>query len=149
MTGKIKSQHILFRSFIPAPYELYALQDQVICLFAAHSTQILFHDAEFVLCNKMGDLLWTRLRFKLGLLESLVRFLTSYVFSPDSQELTCQFLWSIIATYAMGEIMIEPDRDSNLHGFSAALASNIFGTADRIGFTITVTIHWSMLGFFL
>lgn len=24
MTGKIKSQHILFRSFIPTPYELYA-----------------------------------------------------------------------------------------------------------------------------
>lgn len=84
MTGKIKSQHILFRSFIPTPYELYALHDQVICFFAAHSTQILFHDAEFVLCNKMGDLLWTRLRFKLGLLESLVRFFTSYVFSPDS-----------------------------------------------------------------
>lgn len=102
MTGKIKSQHILFRSFIPAQYELYAFHDQVICLFAAHSTQILFHDAEFVLCNKMGDLLWTRLRFKLGLLESLVRFFTSYVFSPDSLELTCQFLWSIIATYATG-----------------------------------------------
>lgn len=48
----------------------------------------------------------------------------------------------------MGEIMIKPERDSNLHGFSAALASNIFGTADQIGFTITVTIHCSMLVFF-
>lgn len=83
MTGKNKSQHILFKRFIPAPYLLYDLHDQVICLFVAHLTQILFHDAEFVLCNKMSDLLWTRLRFKLGPNESLVRFFTSYVFYPD------------------------------------------------------------------